>query len=495
MNNDSVQTVAPTKGLWMRFLLLVPLVVVLVLASRAYIRTVAGTYSAITPVSLQDADFAEFNKSDVALSVPGVVEVVDIRHYATGAATVTFRAVSDGETEASLGEGDSQVAWLLQVKNGAIIEGGVDFTGWESIHIGVCIFFAATCALFVSAIVRLWRKAWYGYEMIACGGGLVFCLFQFVFFMYLLLQGSCRAFSDMAFMLTEMAGWFVMISLVPMGVLAVLVSISNIWLIRHEGRRPVNTLGIAASVLWIIAIGVWFYVRDSGFDIGMDYVFFRLIDSVIAVGITFGECLLLSTIACGWLASIHVPGHGADYIVVLGCGIRPDGTPSPLLAGRVDRAFAYDGERTAAGDAPAVFVPSGGQGPDEVMSEAESMCNYLVDKGVQRERIALEDRSTTTRENMVFSREVIEEHAGCDANELAVMFSTTNYHVLRGYVCAHQAGMAVEGMGSKTKAYFWPNAFLREFAGLLANEWKGVLQTYLIFALIYFLAEYILFIQ
>jgi uncharacterized SAM-binding protein YcdF (DUF218 family) len=111
---------------------------------------------------------------------------------------------------------------------------------------------------------------------------------------------------------------------------------------------------------------------------------------------------------------------------------------------------------------------------------------------VPEERLALEDRSSTTRENMAFSREVIERHAGRDLSEVSVGFSTTNYHVFRGYVCAQQAGMRVEGMGSKTKAYFWPNAFLREFAGLLVTEWKGILQTYAIIAFIYLLAEYIL---
>ena len=87
------------------------------------------------------------------------------------------------------------------------------------------------------------------------------------------------------------------------------------------------------------------------------------------------------------------------------------------------------------------------------MSEAQSMRDYLVARGVEPGRIVLEDRSATTRENMAFSRRVIEQHAGRDANEVAVGFSTTNYHVFRGYVCAHQAGMAVEGMDSKTRAY------------------------------------------
>ena len=177
---------------------------------------------------------------------------------------------------------------------------------------------------------------------------------------------------------------------------------------------------------------------------------------------------------------------------MLGCGIRSDGTPSPLLAGRVDRARSFDEARVAAGEKPATFVPSGGQGPDEVMPEAQSMATYLQGKGVSPDRIVLEARSSTTRENMAFSREAIEAHAHKDVSEVTVGFSTTNYHVFRGYVCAHQAGMSVEGMGSRTKAYFWPNAFLREFAGLLVSQWKGILQTLITIGAIYAVFEYAL---
>ena len=52
--------------------------------------------------------------------------------------------------------------------------------------------------------------------------------------------------------------------------------------------------------------------------------------------------------------------------------------------------------------------------------------------------------------------------------------------------------MAAQGMGSKTKAYFWPNAFLREFAGLLVKQWKSIMQTYLVLVAGYLLAEYVL---
>lgn len=123
------------------------------------------------------------------------------------------------------------------------------------------------------------------------------------------------------------------------------------------------------------------------------------------------------------------------------------------------------------------------------------MRDYLVSRGVNPSRIVLEDRFATTNENMEFSKKVIEEHAGRDASELLVGFSTTNYHVFRGYVCAHRAGMTAQGMGSRTRAYFWPNAFLREFAGLLASRWKGILITYVAIGSIYALAGYALFLM
>ena len=76
-----------------------------------------------------------------------------------------------------------------------------------------------------------------------------------------------------------------------------------------------------------------------------------------------------------------------------------------------------------------------------------------------------ECESTNTLQNMEFSKKLIEQRT----SEGKVAFSTTNYHVFRGGMLAGQAGLQAEGMGSKTKWYFWPNAFVREFAGLLQN--------------------------
>ena len=63
-------------------------------------------------------------------------------------------------------------------------------------------------------------------------------------------------------------------------------------------------------------------------------------------------------------------------------------------------------------------------------------------------------------------------------------FSTSSYHVYRGGILAADAGWNIDGMGSRTRWYFWPNAFLREFIGLLASNFVQQGSAILIIALL-----------
>ena len=95
------------------------------------------------------------------------------------------------------------------------------------------------------------------------------------------------------------------------------------------------------------------------------------------------------------------------------------------------------------------------------------MAGYIRSRGVTEERILLENRSQTTKENLDFSRNLITGKK----KEQKTAFSTSSYHVCRGGILAEEMGWNIDGMGSRTKWYFWPNAFLREFIGLLAESW------------------------
>jgi len=103
-----------------------------------------------------------------------------------------------------------------------------------------------------------------------------------------------------------------------------------------------------------------------------------------------------------------------------------------------------------------------------VISEAACMKNYLVEQGIDESMIYPEAQSATTLQNMKFSKKIADAHKE-NAN---VLFSTTNYHIFRSGMFAAKAGINADGIGAKTKWYFWPNAQMREFIGLLASEWK-----------------------
>ena len=94
------------------------------------------------------------------------------------------------------------------------------------------------------------------------------------------------------------------------------------------------------------------------------------------------------------------------------------------------------------------------------------MRRYLAEQGVPGERMILEDQSADTAENMRFSREKIMARS----SDAKIAFSTTNYHVFRSGIKARRVKMRAVGMGAKTKWYFWPNAAVREFAGLLTQH-------------------------
>jgi len=168
----------------------------------------------------------------------------------------------------------------------------------------------------------------------------------------------------------------------------------------------------------------------------------------------------------GAVTARYEPDPDKDFLIVLGCGLRADGTPTPLLQGRLDRALAFAEKQRRQTGMELTFVTSGGQGPDEAISESTSMKQYLMDHGVPASRIIEEDQSTSTFENMKFSREkILAVNPGGK-----VSFSTTNYHVFRSGLFARRVKMRAVGMGAETKWYFWPNAAVREFVGLVTEH-------------------------
>lgn len=146
-----------------------------------------------------------------------------------------------------------------------------------------------------------------------------------------------------------------------------------------------------------------------------------------------------------------VPPKNADYLIILGAKVNGE-TPSLALQYRIDAALEYAKENTNT-----ILIASGGQGPGEDITEAEAMRRELVDKGIPESRIYLEDQSTSTYENIKFSKQFIPEDA---KNGIVV---TNDYHLYRSIQIARDTDLKVDGLPAKTPQITLLKAYSREY--------------------------------
>lgn len=151
-----------------------------------------------------------------------------------------------------------------------------------------------------------------------------------------------------------------------------------------------------------------------------------------------------------------------DYIIVLGAQVRENG-PSYVLQKRLDAAYAYmmDNPRTIA-------IVSGGRGSGEPVTEACCMRDYLVARGIEPERILLEENSKNTSENIRYSMALF------DWENASVGIVSNNFHVFRGVHLARAAGCREAcGIAAGSHPLYLPNNMLREFFGVVKDLLAG----------------------
>ena len=159
-----------------------------------------------------------------------------------------------------------------------------------------------------------------------------------------------------------------------------------------------------------------------------------------------------------------VPKPGAEYMIVLGAQWKPEG-PSDVLRRRLDKAAEY-----LNANPDTVVIVSGGQGSDEPISEAAGMRQYLANAGISDERILMEDKSTSTLENLMFSSSLL------DKENDRVVIVTNNFHMFRDLRLAKKQGYQnVEGLAASAVTTLVPNNLLREFLCVIYEFVEGTL--------------------
>ena len=132
-----------------------------------------------------------------------------------------------------------------------------------------------------------------------------------------------------------------------------------------------------------------------------------------------------------------------DFIVVLGAQVQGDG-PSLTLRKRLDRTLEFLQEHP-----DKTVIVSGGQGADEVHTEASVMAQYLLARGAQPAQVIEEDQASNTRENLLFSA-ALAEARGIDTSRVLIV--TSDFHMCRAKYIAKTLGMEPYGLTSRT----WP---------------------------------------
>ena len=144
----------------------------------------------------------------------------------------------------------------------------------------------------------------------------------------------------------------------------------------------------------------------------------------------------------------------ADYIIVLGAGVN--GTkPSLSLRDRLVGAYDY-----MVANPDTIAIVSGGQGEGELITEAVCMYNWLTEKGIDPNRIIMEDRATCTLENLQYSMDIINK---LSIQDPVIGLVSSEYHLHRAKRLAEYVGIDVIGIAAKTS---FPtvavNYFIRE---------------------------------
>lgn len=149
---------------------------------------------------------------------------------------------------------------------------------------------------------------------------------------------------------------------------------------------------------------------------------------------------------------------GCDYLIVLGAQMKPDG-PSRVLQYRLDAAYDYLMENP-----DTKVIVSGGQGSDELISEAQGMYDYLVGRGIGKERIIREDQSVNTVQNLTYSAEFLNREKD------SVCIVSNNFHMFRARKLAEKSGYRrVCGLAAKGDPVLMANNMVREFFGVMKD--------------------------
>ncbi|WP_455538865.1 YdcF family protein [Terrisporobacter sp.] len=156
--------------------------------------------------------------------------------------------------------------------------------------------------------------------------------------------------------------------------------------------------------------------------------------------------------------------NNINTMIILGAKVNKDGV-SKTLKLRLDKAIEYYNIKKNIN-----IIVSGGQGCDEISTEALAMKNYLIKNGVPKNKIIMENKATTTLENIVFSKRIIENRN----LKGKVLIVTSDYHLFRGQFISSILGIDNEGLCSISPLSGRIYYMIREYSTSVIDLYKSL---------------------
>lgn len=177
------------------------------------------------------------------------------------------------------------------------------------------------------------------------------------------------------------------------------------------------------------------------------------------ISATLSICLVIGVFTFGNVLKYSFKSEEkSDVVIVLGCVVNGD-KPGIFLRGRINAAYDYLNDNPNA-----VAILSGGQGNGENISEAECMYNELTAKGIDKSRLIIENKSTSTRENFKYSAELINKNnIKCDN----ITIITNDFHEYRASQFAKDNNLVALRYPSKTPWNGYMPFATREIFGII----------------------------
>lgn len=479
-------------------IILLVLIIILTLVSILYIIIRGKTYT--ISIDIQK-NFRDTNNIGFEIEQDKeIIECIDEK-IEGGFYKIKLKSINKGKVYIRIGKNDDAKLYSVYVHDFGIItfdEFLGKCTGEKIVPISILVILTYLLYILIKDYKKNINNNLYQYKNITYLGLIIFTGFSVVSQVITIINYS--GFINSITQVINVSASFSLVLLPIAFITSILVTISNIMLVKNEGLNLKNLLGIllggflcfltiAPNLLNnILQSATWIDVHNQqGFAVYLQ----NFIEATICITVTYLESILIATIILARKAAKHIPEFNKDYILILGCQINKDGTLTNLLKGRVDRALEFRNMQKEKTGKDLIFIPSGGKGDDEIISEAEAMRNYLLEHGIKEKEILIEDKSKNTYENIKFSNKIIKEKL----NDAKIALSTTNYHVFRAGAIADSQGLKIEGIGAKTKTYFWINAFIREFIATLNAEKKKHISAVLAILVLIIIMIYITYLS